>query len=149
MVEPRPHITVATVVEMQGRLLMVHERADGLLVYNQPAGHLEVGETLVNAAIRETLEETAWLVEVVAFLGIYTYKSSLNGITYVRHCFIAKPIQHFPDRALDSEIAAAVWLSPQEIEQRHTELRSPMVLAAVRDFQTGKSLSLSYITNFL
>jgi len=145
MVEQRPHITVATMVENQGRLLMVKEQADGLLVYNQPAGHLEVGETLVNAAMRETLEETAWLVEVVALLGIYSHKSSLNGITYVRHCFIAKPIQHFPDRELDPAIAAAVWLSPREIEQRQGELRSPMVLAAVRDFQAGRSHPLSLL----
>ena len=145
MVEPRPHITVATIVAKQGRLLMVHEHADGMLVYNQPAGHLEVGENLVNAAIRETLEETAWLVQIVAFLGIYSHRSSLNGITYVRHCFIAKPIQHFPDQALDSAITAAVWLSPQEIEQRHGELRSPMVLAAVRDFQAGRSHPLSLL----
>ena len=145
MFEQRPHITVATMVENQGRLLMVKEHADGLLVYNQPAGHLEVGETLVNAAMRETLEETAWLVEVVALLGIYSHKSSLNGITYVRHCFIAKPIEHFPDRELDPAIAAAVWLSPGEIEQRQGELRSPLVLAAVRDFQAGRSHPLSLL----
>lgn len=147
MAEQRPYVTVATIVEQQGRLLMVQEHADGLLVYNQPAGHVEAGETLLNAAVRETLEETAWQVEVVALLGVYSYRSALNGITYIRHCFIAKPIRHFPDRVLDAAIAATVWLSPQEIEQRHDELRSPLVMAAVRDFQAGRSYPLSLLIN--
>ena len=68
-----PHITVATVVEKDGKFLMVEERSDGALVYNQPAGHLELGESLLEAAVRETLEETRWQVEVNGFIGVYHF----------------------------------------------------------------------------
>ncbi len=148
MQDLRPHITVATMVEQQGRLLMVKERADGILVYNQPAGHLEPGETLVAAAARETLEETAWQVTVTALLGIYQYTSASNGITYVRLCFVAAPVTHFPNRQLDSAIAEAVWLTPAEIKQRQAALRSPLVLAAVNDYLAGKTYPLSILADF-
>lgn len=148
MPENHPHITVATLVEQAGRLLMVQEHADGRLVYNQPAGHLEPGEALVTAARRETLEETAWEVEITAFLGIYAYTSSTNGISYVRHCFVASPVAFFPERELDRDIAAAVWLTPEEIAQHEDELRSPLVLAAVRDYLAGVRHPLSLISEF-
>ena len=74
-----PHITVASVVQQAGRFLMVKENADGRTVYNQPAGHLELGESLIAAAERETLEETGWRVRATAFLGIYHYTSQHNG----------------------------------------------------------------------
>lgn len=148
MAEQRPHITVATVVEREGRFLMVKEHANGALVYNQPAGHLEVGESLIAAAERETLEETAWQVSVSALLGIYRYRSAANGITYVRHCFIAIPVRHFPEQPLDSAISEAIWLSPVEIQQRDSELRSPLVLAAIQDYQAGTNYPLSLLTDF-
>ena len=88
-----PHITVATIVERDGKFLMVRENSGGRLVYNQPAGHVEPSETLFDAALRETLEETAWRVELKQLLGIYQYTSAENGITYIRHCFIAKAIE--------------------------------------------------------
>lgn len=148
MATQRPHITVATIVEREGRILMVKEHADGLLVFNQPAGHLETGESLVAAAERETREETAWQVRVLSLLGIYRHKSAANGITYIRHCFIAEPVQYLPHQTLDPVIAEAVWLTPIEIEQRHKELRSPLVLAGLRDFQAGKSYPLSIFSDF-
>ena len=144
----RPHLTVATLVEDQGRLLMVKEHADGKLVYNQPAGHVEYGESLIAAAIRETREETAWDVSVSALLGIYEYTSPANGITYVRLCFVASPRKHDPMQALDSEIAAALWLTPVELEQLHGEMRSPLVMAAVADYLAGKRYPLSLLANF-
>ena len=85
-----PHITVATIVERAGKFLMVKENSGGRLVYNQPAGHVEVKESLLDAAIRETLEETAWRVNLEKLLGIYQYTSPENGITYIRHCFICE-----------------------------------------------------------
>lgn len=148
MAEQRPHITVATVVEREGRFLMVREYADGALVYNQPAGHLEAGESLIAAAERETMEETAWQVSVTALLGIYRYRSPTNGVTYVRHCFIAVPVRHLPEQPLDPAIAEAIWLRPAEIQQHGSELRSPLVLAAVQDYQAGSTYPLSLLTNF-
>lgn len=84
---------------------------------------------------------------VSALLGIYQYTSSINGITYVRICFIAAPIAHLTKSPLDDEIAEALWLTPAEIEQFHTELRSPLVLAAVRDYQAGKSFPLTILAD--
>jgi ADP-ribose pyrophosphatase YjhB (NUDIX family) len=140
-----PHITVATIVERAGKFLMVKENSGGRLVYNQPAGHVEVKESLLDAAIRETLEETSWRVNLEKLLGIYQYTSPENGITYIRHCFIAKAIEPRTDRDLDEDIAEAVWVSLEELEQRESEMRSPLVLEVIRDYLKGVSYPLSLI----
>ncbi len=140
-----PHITVATIIEREGKFLMVKENSEGRLVYNQPAGHVEIEESLLDAAIRETLEETAWRVNLVQLLGIYQYTSPDNGITYIRHCFIAKAIEPRTERDLDDDIAEAVWLSLAELEQRESEMRSPLVLEVIRDYLKGISYPLSLI----
>ena len=140
-----PHITVATIVERAGKFLMVKENSGGRLVYNQPAGHVEVKESLLDAAIRETLEETSWQVNLEKLLGIYQYTSPENGITYIRHCFIAKAIEPRTDRDLDEDIAEAVWVSLEELEQRESEMRSPLVLEVIRDYLKGVSYPLSLI----
>ena len=140
-----PHITVATVVERAGKFLMVKENSGGRLVYNQPAGHVEVKESLLDAAIRETLEETAWRVNLVQLLGIYQYTSPDNGITYIRHCFIAEAIEPRTELDLDADIAAAVWVSFEELERREAEMRSPLVLEVIRDYLKGISYPLSLI----
>jgi ADP-ribose pyrophosphatase YjhB (NUDIX family) len=140
-----PHITVATIVERAGKFLMVKENSGGRLVYNQPAGHVEVKESLLDAAIRETLEETAWRVNLEKLLGIYQYTSPENGITYIRHCFIAKAIEPRTERDLDEDIAEAAWVSLEELEQRESEMRSPLVLEVIRDYLKGVSYPLSAI----
>tara|TARA_B110000459_G_scaffold101133_1_gene112472 strand:- start:27 stop:485 length:459 start_codon:yes stop_codon:yes gene_type:complete len=140
-----PHITVATIVERAGKFLMVKENSGGRLVYNQPAGHVEAKESLLDAAIRETLEETAWRVNLEKLLGIYQYTSPENGITYIRHCFIAKAIEPRTERDLDEDIAEAVWVSLEELEQRESEMRSPLVLEVIRDYLKGVSYPLSTI----
>ena len=140
-----PHITVATIVERAGKFLMVKENSGGRLVYNQPAGHVEVKESLLDAAIRETLEETSWRVNLEKLLGIYQYTSPENGITYIRHCFIAKAIEPRTERDLDEDIAEAVWVSLEELEQRESEMRSPLVLEVIRDYLKGVSYPLSLI----
>ena len=133
----KPHLTVATVVCKADKFLMVRERSNGQLVYNQPAGHVEAGESIVDAAVRETLEETAWEVEVTDYLGIYQHTSAENGISYARHCFIAAPVAHRSDLILDADIEAALWLDRAEIENLQEQLRSPMVLRAIEDFSLG------------
>ena len=140
-----PHITVATIVERAGKFLMVKENSGGRLVYNQPSGHVEVKESLLDAAIRETLEETAWRVNLEKLLGIYQYTSPENGITYIRHCFIAKAIEPRTERDLDEDIAEAVWVSLEELEQRESEMRSPLVLEVIRDYLKGVSYPLSAV----
>ena len=143
--ESLPHITVATVVEQDGKFLMVREKSDGVIVYNQPAGHLEVDETLIEAALRETLEETGWQVEIKQFLGVYHYTSTRSGICYVRHCFIADPIEYIQDSELDPDILETHWLSRQQIEERRSELRSPLVLKVIDDYMNGIHFPLSII----
>lgn len=92
----RPHITVATIIEDQGRFLMAEEFKAGKHVFNQPAGHLEANESLLDAARRETLEETAWEVELTGVVGIYLYTAPSNGVTYQRICFAARALKHHP-----------------------------------------------------
>lgn len=138
-----PHITVACVIERDSRFLMVREESDGLIVYNQPAGHLEPGESLISAAVRETLEETGWRVKITQFLGIYQYTSPLNGISYLRHCFVASPVAKVQDAKLDEDILEACWLSLSEIKSKESELRSPLVLEVLNDFINAKIFPLS------
>ena len=140
-----PHITVATIVERDGKFLMVRENSGGRLVYNQPAGHVEPSETLFDAALRETLEETAWRVELKQLLGIYQYISPENGITYIRHCFIAKAIEPRTGRNLDPDILEAKWLTLKELEDFESELRSPLVLKVIRDYLSGVNFPLSVV----
>lgn len=140
-----PHITVATIVERDGKFLMVRENSGGRLVYNQPAGHVEPSETLFDAALRETLEETAWRVELKQLLGIYQYTSAENGITYIRHCFIAKAIEPRTERNLDPDILEAKWLTLKELEDFESELRSPLVLKVIRDYLSGVNFPLNVV----
>jgi ADP-ribose pyrophosphatase YjhB (NUDIX family) len=142
-----PHVTVATIVERDGKFLMVKEKSAGRIVYNQPAGHLEPGETLRDAALRETLEETTWEVRLQTFLGIYQYTSAANGVDYVRHCFIAEPLRQRSDRALDPDILEALWMSRTEIQGQADSLRSPLVLAVIDDYLRGKCYSLELLTD--
>ena len=142
----KPHLTVAAVVENAGRFLMVEEEADGRVVYNQPAGHLDDGETLAQGVARETLEETAWHFQPEAIVGIYRWSSSTNGITYVRVCFSGRCHVYEPDRTLDSGIRRALWLTRAEVSALGDQLRSPMVLLCIDDYLAGKTYSLSLIT---
>ncbi|MGV6807617.1 MAG: NUDIX hydrolase [bacterium] len=132
------HLTVATVIEDNGRYLMVREvdKFSGRLVYNQPAGHVDEGESLIDAAIRETLEETRWDVRLTGIIGFYTY-SAPNGITYYRVCFSAEPIRENPNSPLCPDIDAALWMPAADVRHLQNELRSPLVLRAIEDFEQG------------
>jgi 8-oxo-dGTP pyrophosphatase MutT (NUDIX family) len=141
-----PHVTVAVVVERDGRYLLVEEMTDRAeAVFNQPAGHVEQGETLAQAAIRETLEETGWDVTLTAFLGLYVYTPPHKpDLTYYRACFLADTVCHHPERALDDGILRAVWLSPDEIAGSD-RLRSPLVLKCVQDAMAGQRFPLQIV----
>ena len=143
--EWQPHITVATIVEDQGRFLLVEELKGGKRVLNQPAGHLEADETLQQAAIRETLEETGWDVELTAVVGIYLYTAPSNGVTYQRVCFAAKALKHHPQRELDSGIVGAPWFSRDELAAQPERWRSELVLRCIDDYLDGALYGLDVI----
>jgi ADP-ribose pyrophosphatase YjhB (NUDIX family) len=141
----QPHITVATVIEDNGRFLFVEETKNGKRVLNQPAGHLEANETLREAAIRETLEETAWDVELTGVVGIYLYTTPSNGVTYQRVCFAARPGKHHPERELDTDIDGALWLTREELASQPERWRSELVLQCLDDYLAGPIHSLDVV----
>jgi 8-oxo-dGTP pyrophosphatase MutT (NUDIX family) len=138
------HTSVATIVERNGLFLMVEERDEGRTVFNQPAGHLEQGESIYEGAIRETLEETAWLVEPEALVGIYHYPAP-NGVTYIRFCFAAKALKEEPGRTLDDGILSAQWLPEPTIMDPAFKARSPIVRQCLQDYLAGRRFPLSVI----
>lgn len=138
----QPDVTVATVVVRDGRLLMVEERVQGELVLNQPAGHLEPDESLLQAACRETLEETGWEVELTAFVGAYQWTSPRDGKHFLRMAFAAEPRRHDPGRVLDEGIVRALWLTPAELAAEAARHRSPLVWKVAEDFLAGQRLPL-------
>ncbi len=140
-----PHATVAVVVHRDDRFLMVEEVSDGLRVFNQPAGHVEAGESIVQAARREALEETGWQVEPASLLGLYTWQAPANGVTYYRFCFVADAVKHRTDQ-LDSDILAAHWLDLETLRSPEIRLRSPLVMRCIEDYLGGKRFPLSFIS---
>ncbi|HET8705588.1 MAG TPA: NUDIX hydrolase [Pseudomonadales bacterium] len=138
-----PHAVVATIVENQGRFLVVEELVDGQRVINQPAGHVDEGETILQAAKRETLEETAWEVEPTELIGMYVLHAA-NGITYHRLCFAAKAIRQ-TDNPLDKDILGPLWLTRDELASGHYVLRSPLVLKCIDDYLAGRRFPLDFI----
>jgi phosphatase NudJ len=145
----KPNATVAAVVERDGRLLMVEEQTPQGLRLNQPAGHLDPGESLQQAAVRETLEETGWHVEPVALLGLYMARhqdaAAGTDVTYLRHAFVCHPSAHDAARPLDHGIVRAFWLTPDEILAARARHRSPLVERTVADFLAGRRHPLDLV----
>lgn len=139
------HLTVAVVIESKSRYLMVRELCTGAMRYNQPAGHVEPGETLTEAAIRETHEETGWHIEPTNIISFSTYKADSNGVTYYRLAFAATAIKFDELAEIDCDIDEAVWLSYEEILGLKDQLRSPLVLEALDDFRSGQCYSLDLL----
>ncbi len=140
-----PHITVATVIEDNGRFLLVEEMADGQAVFNQPAGHLEADESLMDAAVRETLEETGWHIELTAVTGIYLYTAPSNGVTYQRICFAGKALQHLPNSPLDDGLIGPRWLTRSELAAQPERWRSELVMRCIDDYLSAEHYPLSLI----
>ena len=143
------HLTVATVVERNGEFLMVRETKDGVQVLNQPAGHVEPGEDVIAAALRETLEETGWEVEITGFLGFSNAMSVVTGITYYRLIFMAEPVKFNQNAEVDSDIDSAEWMTLEEIKDPSNTPRSEMVHQAVDDFMSGRVFPLEIFRNHL
>ena len=140
-----PHITVATVIEKDGRFLFVKEHAEERVVLNQPAGHLEMDESLIQAAIRETLEETGWDIEITQLIGIYLYTAPSNNVTYQRVCFAGRALAQRENYQLDEGIIAPTWLSRAELVEQQALWRSPMVLRCIDDYLAGERFSLELL----
>lgn len=135
-------------MERDGRFLVVEEEVEGRLVYNQPAGHWEPGETLVDACVREVLEETAYAFEPRALVGVYRWHYAPKDVTFLRFTFSGETGRHDPSRKLDAEIRQAVWLTPEELRELAPRHRSPLVLACVEDHLAGKRYPLEVIRHF-
>ncbi|EED34128.1 nudix hydrolase [Luminiphilus syltensis NOR5-1B] len=144
----RPNATVAAVIADGDRFLLVEESdpSTGATVFNQPAGHLEPGEGLIAAVEREVLEETRWHCHVSNYLGVALYTGG-NGVTYLRHTFVATALTHDPTKALDPSIIAVHWFSLDEIRHRSQQLRSPLVYKAIEQFIKGQWAPLSLVVD--
>jgi 8-oxo-dGTP pyrophosphatase MutT (NUDIX family) len=143
---PRPAATVATIVARDGRFLVVEERTPGGIRINQPAGHLEAGESVAAGAVRETLEETGYRVAPTALVGIYRWQSPDGGATFLRFAFAAEVVAHEPERPLDDGILRAMWLPYDELAALRAKHRSPLVLRCVDDFRAGVRRPLDLVT---
>lgn len=142
----KPHTTVASICERDGRYLLVKENADGRIVYNQPAGHLDPGETLIEAVMRETLEETRYPFTPRALQGIYRYRPDPQAAkTYLRFLFRGDVGEHI-EGELDQGIIAAEWMSYDEVLSCKAQHRSPMVMQCIDDFRNGPGHSLDVIS---
>jgi 8-oxo-dGTP pyrophosphatase MutT (NUDIX family) len=142
-----PEVTVAAVVVRAGRFLLVEERIGGRLVLNQPAGHLEDRETLIEAAVRETREETAWRFHPEALVGTYLWRNPLNGRGFLRFAFCGDVDDHHPQQALDTGIVRALWLTPAELQAQPARLRSPLVMRCIEDFLQGRRQPLDSVSS--
>ncbi len=141
----KPHVTVAAVAEDNGRFLLVEECVDGRIRFNQPAGHLEDGESLLEAVRRECREETGWAFSPEHLLGVYRWRNTLNGKTFLRFTFSGTCTDHRPGQALDEGILAAHWLTPDEVRHRSASLRSPLVLRSIEDALAGRRFPLDLL----
>lgn len=141
-------VSVAAIVEREGRFLTVEEAIDeGRLAFNQPAGHLEPGETLIEAVRREVLEETAWRFEPQGLVGLYLYENPGGPITYLRVCFHGACEAHEDDRGLDEGIVRAVWLTREELSRLRERMRTPLVLRCLDDYLAGRRYPLAVIAD--
>jgi ADP-ribose pyrophosphatase YjhB (NUDIX family) len=144
----KPNVTVAAVLERDGRFLLVEEETEDGLRYNQPAGHLECSESLIDAAVRETLEETAYDFLPQYLVGVYNWRNEARGVTYLRFSFGGEITGHDAGRALDEGIVAARWLTLDEIRTLAPRHRSPLVLRCIEDWLAGRRYPLDLLTHY-
>ncbi|MGO9444050.1 MAG: NUDIX hydrolase [Thiobacillaceae bacterium] len=142
-----PHVVVAAIVEHEGKFLLVEEETGDGLRLNQAAGHWERSETLLEAVVREALEETAHHVEPVALLGCYTTTNAARNITYLRFAYVCTSSGVDLNRRLDSGIVRTLWLTPHELAASSTPHRSPLVMRCVQDYLSGPRYPLEFVTH--
>ncbi|NOR51697.1 MAG: NUDIX domain-containing protein [Gammaproteobacteria bacterium] len=146
MIQPTdyPHVTAAAIIHRDGKFLIVEERSEGRVVLNQPAGHLEIGESLTEAIIREVREESCYLFTPEYVSGIYHYVAGKN-ITYLRLAFVGTVGEQLPELELDEAIIATHWMSLDELQAVPERLRTPLVVDAINDYLAGQQIPLSMI----
>jgi phosphatase NudJ len=143
----QPELTVAAIVMRDDRFLIVEERIRGQRVFNQPAGHVEAGETLIQAVVRETAEETAWQFTPTHLVGVYLWQRPKSTRTTIRFAFAGTVGHHAPGQALDAPIIAIHWLRGDELRQRTAQLRTPLVLRGIHDYLSGQRWPLEAIVD--
>lgn len=141
----KPHVTVAAVLERGGRFLLVEEMTETGIRFNQPAGHLEPGESLLDAVVRETFEESSWHIVPDYLLGVYQWYQPDNQRTWLRFAFTGKLLAEVSDHDLDTGIIAAHWLTLDEVVALSAQHRSPLVMACIRDYLAGMRLPLEVL----
>lgn len=144
----KPNVTVAAVVQRDGKFLLVEEETDAGLAFNQPAGHLEEGESLIDAVVREALEETAYHFKPTHLVGIYNWKHPKKDVTYLRFAFGGELRGFEPERPLDDGIVAARWLSLDEVKEARARHRSPLILRCIEDGLSGRSYPLDLLVHY-
>lgn len=144
----KPNVTVAAVIERDGKFLLVEEETDDGIRFNQPAGHLECGESLLDAVVRETREETRYDFVPRALVGIYNWRHPVKDLTYLRFAFAGEVTGCDPERELDEGIIAARWLSPDEIRASSERHRSPLILRCVEDWLAGRRYPLDLLVHY-
>lgn len=145
----KPRVTVAAVIENKGKFLLVEEDTgqQSHTVFNQPAGHLEEGESLIHAVIRETLEETGYDFIPTGLVGIYRWIEPDSGDTFLRVCFSGDAGQYHPDHPLDDGIVGPRWLSERELGELVPSLRSPLVRRCIEDYRAGRRFPLALLAD--
>jgi 8-oxo-dGTP pyrophosphatase MutT (NUDIX family) len=144
----KPSVTVAGVIELDGRFLFVEEEADGQVVINQPAGHLDPNESLLHAVAREVLEETRYRFAPTALVGVYLWPHETKDITYLRFAFTGEIIGEDKERQLDTGILRALWLTPEELQREADRHRSKLVSRCVADYREGKRYPLDLFASY-
>lgn len=145
----KPHVTVAAVIEEDGRFLLVEETIESGIAFNQPAGHLEQGEDLISAIKREVTEETGRQFEPEAIVAVQLWRRNPQSPSFVRFCFTGHVHSYNPLQTLDEGIIATHWLSRDEIHARQCQLRSPLVLKTVDQYLQGQRYPLNLLHSFL
>lgn len=140
-----PSVTVAAVIEAESRFLLVEEMHEGRRVLNQPAGHLDPGESLIDACVREVMEETAHHFVPEALVGVYRYYYLPKDVTFLRFTFNGRSDGIEAGRALDKEIVRALWLTYDEIAARVAEHRTPLVMQCIDDHLAGRHFPLAVL----
>ena len=145
----KPHVTVAAIIERDQRFLMVEEHTEQGRRFNQPAGHLESGESLLDAVTREVQEETGWHFAPETLIAVQLWRKTSDHPTFLRFCFAGQLLKHDEQRALDPDIIATHWLSRAQLASNPEDLRSPLVLRSIDEYLSGQRYPLALLHTFL